>query len=460
MANLDIHDMLLDDDEQMWQDLAKLSDDGTLLNAQLTTHYDQPLRAASLCWGGLLQGDVERHPAVNKGAHFKDKLCESCRVHGILVPVERLRALTPELHDAHVNRHSGGFWTTANDGSHCEYRVINQTAKCVPPRLVAFRSAPAVPSCVWAPIPPEWVQDGCVRLVSRLGTLVPDAAVLERLPDRRLLPASTTSLTSVVGGAATAEARPGPQPDARADSGALSELLAAHTHLESLISRHLALPSDQNDAAPQHVAAEEHSRLQALLEPLRASTSALRAGVMSRREAGGEVVKAAPMTLSSWCSSHSYPITLPPSPPLSSIAEGPADGTDVGQLAHKLGGLLTVDYCAPEHTVGVGETLATIAMRHGLQKSQLRAWNGLLSDRAVVGQQLRLEAPDAAALGITFSAPHERRRGSSEHKLVHQAPMPHAEQIRIQPMWPLNAARTPFRPFAAEPEEPGRARVR
>lgn len=442
------------DDEQLWQELAQLTDDGALqhLGAE---HYPPSRATSSCCWGGLLQGDVERcRPAANTGAHFKDKLCESCRANGLLVPIQRLRALTPELHESYANRQSGGLWTNG------EWRLINQTAKCLPPRLVVFRSAPP-PSSAWAAVPADWIQNGYVRLVSRLGTLVPAAAALERLPDRRsLVLASTTSVSRAAGKAA---------PASEAAGGMTGELLAAHDFLESLICRHLSHPRwDREDGTPRDdVAEEQHTRLRAVLEPLRASAAVLRAGAPRRCEDGTEVVvEEAPMLLSSsvLSSSHSAPATLPPSPPpLSSIAEdGQEEGraADVGQqLAHELGALLTLGDCAPEHTVGVGETLATIAMRHRLQTSQLRAWNGLLSDRVVVGQQLRLEAPDATALGITFSAtPRDERRRVSSHQhgqLDRRAPStPDAAQMRSsRPMWPMNAARTPFRPsFAADPK--------
>lgn len=45
---------------------------------------------------------------------------------------------------------------------------------------------------------------------------------------------------------------------------------------------------------------------------------------------------------------------------------------------------------APTHRVLKGETLASIGRRHGIEPGDLKAWNGLKSDRIQVGQRLRL----------------------------------------------------------------------
>jgi len=42
------------------------------------------------------------------------------------------------------------------------------------------------------------------------------------------------------------------------------------------------------------------------------------------------------------------------------------------------------------HRVQKGDTLASIARKHGVEAKDLKAWNGLKGDRIQVGQKLRL----------------------------------------------------------------------
>jgi LysM repeat protein len=149
--------------------------------------------------------------------------------------------------------------------------------------------------------------------------------------------------------------------------------------------------------------AEEHA-------PRRAAV-----GSISRGEVGGLDSDASDAR-----SNRSEPASFPPSPPLSSIdGAWQAGGDRVERLADELDGLLSLSDCTAEHTVGVGETLATIAMRYGLDRRQLRAWNALLSDSPMVGQRLRLEPPESASLGILFAfQPRQSRRQP------HRAPPP------------------------------------
>ena len=70
--------------------------------------------SASLpCWGSLVSGTIERcTPGFSAGInHFKNKFCPNCRA-SIVVPVDYIRALTPELcATLSVNSKMGyGFW--------------------------------------------------------------------------------------------------------------------------------------------------------------------------------------------------------------------------------------------------------------------------------------------------------------------------------------------------------------
>ena len=133
------------------------------------------------CWGGLLQGHSRScTPGFKSGTnHFKNKLCAACLANGVLVPADRIRALTPSMHCAFANKNSGGLWSSmAGDGP--EYRLINQTAKCVGPRLVIFKAAVPDGPHSYGPMPSGWVQHGAARLMCCKGTLVPLLAVKAR----------------------------------------------------------------------------------------------------------------------------------------------------------------------------------------------------------------------------------------------------------------------------------------
>jgi LysM repeat protein len=57
-----------------------------------------------------------------------------------------------------------------------------------------------------------------------------------------------------------------------------------------------------------------------------------------------------------------------------------------------------VDYSAAVHVVQPGETLYSIAWRHGLDYHELARWNGLSNpDRLFVGQRLRLQPTQTTA---------------------------------------------------------------
>jgi len=65
-----------------------------------------------------------------------------------------------------------------------------------------------------------------------------------------------------------------------------------------------------------------------------------------------------------------------------------------------------VDYSAEVHVVAPGETLYSIAWRHGLNHNDLARWNGLSNpDLLLVGQRLRLRPGVAARPAATVGAP-------------------------------------------------------
>lgn len=69
-----------------------------------------------------------------------------------------------------------------------------------------------------------------------------------------------------------------------------------------------------------------------------------------------------------------------------------------------------VDYSAGVHVVRPGETLYSIAWRHGLDYHDLARWNGLADpDVLLVGQQLRLRPGAAAPSRPAASPPPESR---------------------------------------------------
>lgn len=131
------------------------------------------------CWGAVLQGtSANCSPGFTTGQfHFKNKFCPICRA-GMDVPIESVRALTPEMHDALANSSNTsclakGFWKNAPlafGGG--QMRIINNTLKCALPWLVCYREEP--PCLDWAPLPSQWVSDrGTVRLCVAKGTLSP-----------------------------------------------------------------------------------------------------------------------------------------------------------------------------------------------------------------------------------------------------------------------------------------------
>mmetsp|Transcript_48538 Transcript_48538/g.109356 ORF Transcript_48538/g.109356 Transcript_48538/m.109356 type:complete len:574 (-) Transcript_48538:472-2193(-) len=136
--------------------------------------------ASGLCWGGCLAGDSSKCDEFDKreirSNHFKHKLCAHCQQHGLHVPIERVRAITPDQHDMFSNKPSMSVWSVATlpDGQRVAFRTINQTSKCRGYWLVVFHSQP--PSNIpWAPLP-AGVNNGLLWLHFSRGTLVPVSA--------------------------------------------------------------------------------------------------------------------------------------------------------------------------------------------------------------------------------------------------------------------------------------------
>lgn len=63
------------------------------------------------------------------------------------------------------------------------------------------------------------------------------------------------------------------------------------------------------------------------------------------------------------------------------------------------------------YTVGVGESLRNIALRHGMRVEQLRRWNKLISPNVFPGQKLlvMLPPPQRATTGGCAPSDHEVR---------------------------------------------------
>ena len=102
---------------------------------------------ATSCWGALL-GGVECTPGFVPGKlHFKNKFCTSCK-EGILVPLAQVRALRDDQAAYFINRFSKGFWNNAPASmGGGQYRILNNTAGCVPPLMAVFSGQP--PSLDW-----------------------------------------------------------------------------------------------------------------------------------------------------------------------------------------------------------------------------------------------------------------------------------------------------------------------
>lgn len=166
--------MLLDD-ELVASELEQLLSDDAV--SSLLDSSKEHGHADSLCWGGALQGDTSccTPGFVPQPNHFKNKLCPRCRRDGIVIPHERICALSASDSEINTNLRSTGLWTRMGS-TMC--RLINHTAKCTGPPLLIFRDTRA-DFTSRVPIPSGWLApDGLsMRLVVALGTLRPASAL-------------------------------------------------------------------------------------------------------------------------------------------------------------------------------------------------------------------------------------------------------------------------------------------
>ena len=137
-------------------DLSRSSSVGTIVASQshgriaapATDDASEAPECAS-CWGAQINGGATCMPQFVPGKlHFKNKFCDNCR-HSVVVPASRVCALTAELAACFVNKRSEGFWNRAPASmGGGQYRIINNTAGSVGPRLALFRDQPP-PQFYW-----------------------------------------------------------------------------------------------------------------------------------------------------------------------------------------------------------------------------------------------------------------------------------------------------------------------
>ena len=110
------------------------------------------------CWGAQLHGGATCIPQFVPGKHnFKNKFCDNCK-DSIMVPADRICALTAELAACFINKRSEGFWNHAPASmGGGQYRIINNTQGSLGPRLVLFREQP--PPLDWSAAPRDRTYD-------------------------------------------------------------------------------------------------------------------------------------------------------------------------------------------------------------------------------------------------------------------------------------------------------------
>ena len=118
---------------------------GHFQSGELPTAASDLETPAVQCWGGQLQldGGVSCTPGFIPKLLFKSKFCVNCRRDGILVPLSRVRALSPELAACFVNKRSEGFWNSAPENmGGGQYRIFNNIAGSTGPGIAVFRDQP------------------------------------------------------------------------------------------------------------------------------------------------------------------------------------------------------------------------------------------------------------------------------------------------------------------------------
>ena len=104
---------------------------------------DHAVAESTACWGAQLHGGAGCTPHFVPGKlHFKNNFCDSCR-SCIMLPLAQVCALSAEQAAWFVNKRSKGFWNYAPASmGGGQYRIINNTAGCIGPRLAVFREQP------------------------------------------------------------------------------------------------------------------------------------------------------------------------------------------------------------------------------------------------------------------------------------------------------------------------------
>ena len=154
------------------QSLALLPRPGAIMSARGRVYTNQ-------CWAILLRGDHEGcDPQFRVYGHrFQEKFCDNCRLHGVLVPASRLRAMPCSNGGLALNSPGEGLYADGGilNLSTGGYRMINHTKGCHPPQLVLLElEGTETVGIDWSPLPPTWIEGGSnVRLWLSRGTLVP-----------------------------------------------------------------------------------------------------------------------------------------------------------------------------------------------------------------------------------------------------------------------------------------------
>jgi hypothetical protein len=111
--------------------------------SQASSVSEEIVPECATCWGAQLKGGASCSPDFVPGKlHFKNKFCTTCK-DGILIPLAQVRALSNELAACFANKRSEGFWNSAPKSmGGGQYRILNNTAGSIGPRLALFRDEP------------------------------------------------------------------------------------------------------------------------------------------------------------------------------------------------------------------------------------------------------------------------------------------------------------------------------
>ena len=272
----------------------------------------EALEPSQQCWGAMLAESCGCRTSectagfVRGKNHLKNKFCDTCRLHGIFVRVDRVWTLPDGCLcvDNLSNGHGAGLWTSMPAHASVGFRLINQSHKCKGPRMIVCNhELPPAASAAWAPLDDKYVIDGrWVHLHLNSGTLVPSLALEFELGDRETkrpripdsIDASSASTTSWCpeqaipreAGTRTLSQPPSPvmQTVGEAARLALAALLTAHAEFGAQLAASLGSQPGLS------LSSEQHAALDALLHHVRASEALLQsgAGVDGGGSVGGE----------------------------------------------------------------------------------------------------------------------------------------------------------------------------